>query len=257
MRRRDKSGFTLIELLVVIAIIAILAAILFPVFLSAKERARIGQCVSHQKQLGAAFLAYADDNDGRTCMSYNLPGTGQGKYWSQALYPYTSKNAEIFYCAGLKNRRGRDIFDGVNYNAAWGVTTGLNIVVGDPPAGTWPIKIVEYGSPTRTLVFACSSASKYLSWDSENRDSGHYVISPGMKSQPLLCLAPRIGVPVRSRAAGRGWWYDFFDENRHNGNVVVTHLDGHVKVYSRDYVLTPNRVAKTWKDPRFSIWDDY
>lgn len=63
---RRRSGFTLIELLVVIAIVAILAAILFPVFLSAKERGRQAKCLNNLKQLTTAFLAYADDNDGLT-----------------------------------------------------------------------------------------------------------------------------------------------------------------------------------------------
>ena len=61
MKRR---GFTLIELLVVIAIIAILAAILFPVFMSAKERARQAMCCGNLKQLTQAFFSYADDNGG-------------------------------------------------------------------------------------------------------------------------------------------------------------------------------------------------
>jgi prepilin-type N-terminal cleavage/methylation domain-containing protein len=61
MRRR---GFTLIELLVVIAIIAILAAILFPVFVNAKERARQAKCCSNLKQLTQAMFSYADDHDG-------------------------------------------------------------------------------------------------------------------------------------------------------------------------------------------------
>ncbi|HOK55012.1 MAG TPA: prepilin-type N-terminal cleavage/methylation domain-containing protein, partial [Armatimonadota bacterium] len=62
--RSRQSGFTLIELLVVIAIIAILASILFPVYASAKERARQVKCLSNLRQLATAIRLYADDNDG-------------------------------------------------------------------------------------------------------------------------------------------------------------------------------------------------
>ncbi|HEY3267732.1 MAG TPA: prepilin-type N-terminal cleavage/methylation domain-containing protein [Armatimonadota bacterium] len=63
-RTRPRFGFTLIELLVVIAIIAILAAILFPVFAKARERAKLSACISNQKQLYHAITMYGDDNDG-------------------------------------------------------------------------------------------------------------------------------------------------------------------------------------------------
>ncbi len=63
-KRYTRGGFTLIELLVVIAIIAILAAILFPVFASARERARTAGCVSNLHQIGLAFLQYCDDYNG-------------------------------------------------------------------------------------------------------------------------------------------------------------------------------------------------
>jgi prepilin-type N-terminal cleavage/methylation domain-containing protein len=64
MRSRSK-GFTLIELLVVIAIIAILAAILFPVFAQAREKARAASCLSNCKQLGLSQMMYTQDNDER------------------------------------------------------------------------------------------------------------------------------------------------------------------------------------------------
>ena len=87
-QRSIRSGFTLIELLVVIAIIAILAAILFPVFAQAREKARQTTCLSNLKQLGTAAQMYAQDYEER------LPGTelgeGDGEYfWIEMLTPYT------------------------------------------------------------------------------------------------------------------------------------------------------------------------
>ena len=104
-------GFTLIELLVVIAIIAILAAILFPVFARAREKARQASCMSNMKQLALAQLMYATDYDGRIChprtgrpYSWALglgcgPAAGGGVYstWHATLQPYI-KNAQISVC---------------------------------------------------------------------------------------------------------------------------------------------------------------
>ncbi len=65
MLTRSRKGFTLIELLVVIAIIAILAAILFPVFAKAREAARQSVCLSNLKQIGLGIMQYVDDWKGR------------------------------------------------------------------------------------------------------------------------------------------------------------------------------------------------
>lgn len=99
--RRTAAGFTLIELLVVIAIIAILAAILFPVFSSAREKARQASCLSNIKQVGTAMTMYAQDYDevypsGRYDPS-NPNAADKGQGWAGAIYTYV-KNAQIFRC---------------------------------------------------------------------------------------------------------------------------------------------------------------
>ena len=99
-----KRGFTLIELLVVIAIIAILAAILFPVFAQAREKARQTSCLSNMKQLGTAITLYADDYDETTITADEVenPEAGYAQCaWQTKLYPYV-KNDGCFICPSLK-----------------------------------------------------------------------------------------------------------------------------------------------------------
>lgn len=101
--RKSAQGFTLIELLVVIAIIAILAAILFPVFAQAREKARQASCLSNTKQVGLAIIQYVQDYDeqlpaGRSVSSTNstmliTPGVG----WAGAVFPY-SKSGQVLRC---------------------------------------------------------------------------------------------------------------------------------------------------------------
>jgi prepilin-type N-terminal cleavage/methylation domain-containing protein/prepilin-type processing-associated H-X9-DG protein len=92
MRRTRKPAFTLIELLVVIAIIAILAAILFPVFAQARERARMSACVSNMRQIGTAMMLYVQDYD-ETFPYMRFNGTGDGTSAAKGKYSYVWKNA--------------------------------------------------------------------------------------------------------------------------------------------------------------------
>jgi len=95
---KQHHGFTLIELLVVIAIIAILAAILFPVFAQARERARAISCLSNMKQLGLAFQMYAQDYDERYPFGRNDNwAPGQHYTWRWAVQPYI-KNLGVMRC---------------------------------------------------------------------------------------------------------------------------------------------------------------
>jgi prepilin-type N-terminal cleavage/methylation domain-containing protein/prepilin-type processing-associated H-X9-DG protein len=93
---KRKTAFTLIELLVVIAIIAILAAILFPVFAQAREKARQGNCLSNVKNLSTAILMYSQDYDEHMpAGSRTIDGTGIR--WGGQIQPYV-KNLKIFTC---------------------------------------------------------------------------------------------------------------------------------------------------------------
>jgi prepilin-type N-terminal cleavage/methylation domain-containing protein/prepilin-type processing-associated H-X9-DG protein len=115
MQRVWKRGFTLIELLVVIAIIAILAAILFPVFARARENARRASCQSNLKQIGLGFKQYTQDYD-ELFPVYNVGGVGttvSGNFtvseWVQALQSYT-KSVQIFQCPSEPNTNGTDYY---------------------------------------------------------------------------------------------------------------------------------------------------
>jgi prepilin-type N-terminal cleavage/methylation domain-containing protein/prepilin-type processing-associated H-X9-DG protein len=120
MRRR--RAFTLIELLVVIAIIAILAAILFPVFARARENARRASCMSNLKQIGLSIMMYAQDYDGGYLPHNGGPGappayTSGSLTWPQVMEPYI-KSTQIFDCPSFshKNTGGYDSAIGYGYN---------------------------------------------------------------------------------------------------------------------------------------------
>jgi len=114
MRRK---GFTLIELLVVIAIIAILAAILFPVFARARENARRSSCQSNLKQIGLGLMQYTQDYDEKFPRLFM--GT-RANSWRVVLNPYT-KSTQLFACPSNPNKKLTYAQDGypISYNANW------------------------------------------------------------------------------------------------------------------------------------------
>ncbi len=109
---KGRRGFTLIELLVVIAIVAILAAILFPVFLSAKRNGQASSCLNNVKQLSMASVLYADNHDGVLvpCLFYPEPVSSPtfyetAKLWRGLLAPYV-RGRDAFICPALKKHAG-------------------------------------------------------------------------------------------------------------------------------------------------------
>jgi len=103
-----RRGFTLIELLVVIAIIAILAAILFPVFAQAREKARETTCLSNNKQIGVAMQMYMQDYDNTYPAQkadgiyvFAAKGKDSGLNWYDEVMPYL-KNGQVWICPSMK-----------------------------------------------------------------------------------------------------------------------------------------------------------
>ena len=211
-----RKGFTLIELLVVIAIIAILAAILFPVFARAREKARQSSCLSNVKQLTLAMLMYVQDYDENfpyDDLDYNGSGAedaGDGT-WRGMIRPYC-KNSQIFLCPSKK--MAGTVFDG-----SWddyGMTAGyaMNVCQWTGGAPTPP-----YG---QALASVGDSASCILLLESDGTHS------------------------IGQESNTRGWLPGAYGK-RHNDGANYGFVDGHAKW------LKPGDVDKVSGDSLMSM----
>jgi len=127
--QRGRSGFTLIELLVVIAIIAILAAILFPVFAKVREKARQTSCLSNEKQLGLGFTQYVEDYDEHWPCDGAKTTNSLGYGWAGQIYPYV-KSTGVYGCPDdLQNSQGGEPI--VSYSA------NLSLLRTDPQTNSY------------------------------------------------------------------------------------------------------------------------
>jgi prepilin-type N-terminal cleavage/methylation domain-containing protein/prepilin-type processing-associated H-X9-DG protein len=154
-----RKGFTLIELLVVIAIIAILAAILFPVFARAREKARQSNCLSNVKQQVLGMMMYAQDYD-EMMMSiyYDLDDsdsyTVDDTTWINVVIPYV-KNSQIFQCPSKKTWT-------YGYAANYSYWSSLDGYT--PPMGR---ALAEMAEPSETVLVMDnnSSSQMWYSWE--------------------------------------------------------------------------------------------
>ncbi|MEO7453158.1 MAG: prepilin-type N-terminal cleavage/methylation domain-containing protein [Fimbriimonadales bacterium] len=195
-----RRAFTLIELLVVIAIIAILAAILMPVFASAKNAAKRTTCVSNQKQLGLAWQMYAVDNDEHACPSYYF-SQGAEIAWDFTLLGSVSSPGLL----GSYITDGRLVACTVFFGNPWnrphtGYAYNATYIGGDPPESEFPVSLSAIGAPSNTALFADGGYGNPV-------NAQNYLRAP---SDPLFI-------------AGKVHF-------RHTKTAVVVHPDGHVSL---------------------------
>ncbi|MCS7253564.1 MAG: DUF1559 domain-containing protein [Armatimonadota bacterium] len=212
--RKDRSlAFTLIELLVVIAIIAILAAILFPVFARAREKARMTSCTSNLRQLGMGMLMYAQDWDEMLPFPYWLPNWNEwcadGSTWRQRILPYV-KNEQIFVCPSAASI-GRICPPGsqIPNTGSYGANAYWAEVTPEVADGNCILRLARFNYPSETFLIG------------ENVD-GDWVTEP----EPGMC-------PEGYTGAGRVSF-------RHFDGSVWAFVDGHAKWVKRENVYVNN-----------------
>jgi prepilin-type N-terminal cleavage/methylation domain-containing protein/prepilin-type processing-associated H-X9-DG protein len=215
--RRKHRGFTLIELLVVIAIIAILAAILFPVFAQAREKARTASCGSNARQLGLAVRMYVQDYDEHFPFAGWLPNGNDGSgEWQNTTAPYI-KNRGLYRCPS---------------------TSDLDETPGNPQHTDWNINPVNYIfnnqlSPGRNPVGdaqVVAPADCWMLMDGHSDWGG--VAGNDWMGRPNTVWNHEDSVFGDNGPLVCGWlsWQGFtWGLPRHNGGGNVCYTDGHVK----------------------------
>jgi prepilin-type N-terminal cleavage/methylation domain-containing protein/prepilin-type processing-associated H-X9-DG protein len=143
----SKRGFTLIELLVVIAIIAILAAILFPVFAQAREKARQTACLSNCKQMALAVSMYAQDYD-ETLPTSGSNVANRGR-WIYQIFPYV-KNQDVYTCSNLPENRWNG--NATSDRGGYGLSRNLQAMTGFNTVNERGFTYAAIGKPADTIL---------------------------------------------------------------------------------------------------------
>ena len=220
MGLRRRSGFTLIELLVVIAIIAILAAILFPIFAAARERARTASCAANVSQLGKAIKQYAQDYEG-TFPPIDRPVGVDLHPWLELAVVYVS-DVNVAYCP---SQRAGSIYSSIwGFNPyLYGYALNSNASLDNALAGgsDWTIR-----DPSRTLLIA-DGWWDWFAYDLTEDTTGGDPFNPAWWSNKVAWRHPKSRQP---RPAGTGG----------GGGANFCMADGHVKMLRQPTNNTTN-----------------
>lgn len=226
---RCQQGFTLIELLVVIAIIAILAAILFPVFAQAREKARQSVCTSNQKQIGLAVLQYVQDYD-ETFPASNFqsppPATGNSGY-QLLLDPYVKAGVP----AGSLPGKSLSVWVCPNYTASFKGTDSQSRPSSSYPANRTIFPATAYWQsangnlagiqyPAQRVLFAEGEGTRYFT---DGNDTG---VNDGENGSDVITGIPGTGTPGTLFDGNQGYVYS---RARHSGGSNYLFSDGHSK----------------------------
>jgi len=221
--KRQQNAFTLIELLVVIAIIAILAAILFPVFARARENARRASCMSNMKQIGLGVMMYAQDYDG-AYLTHVDASVGNAKLWPQIIQPYV-KSLEVFDCPSQNFKFTNDGNATDYYNSAADVSYGYNYWL----SRYYYADATESGitRPSETILIAETGNNK-----SSNLSHGYYLSYPSYYSVVSAPTNSTYGTKYTNTAGVLAAPARLSD--RHMDGLNVIWADGHVKWVKRE-----------------------
>ncbi len=227
-----RRGFTLIELLVVIAIVAILAAILFPVFSAAREKARQTRCVANLKEIGLAMQMYCQDYDGMM-VPWSYPDVNTGAWrigvygWQELIKPYLASKTytrwmesgttyfryeDLFWCPSQKEVSRMMMGRAVSY-VSYGINGNVSgfVIAPNGNAALWRVPLIDGINIPAQVMWVCDSP-------------GHVV---------------------RRMSCGS----DIAD--RHNECANVLFVDGHVKGLRKEKICSAQPPEIWWYDPQW------